>query len=145
MKPEFVEVALNPRNPYATDIFCPVNRMMLNKINPIGRIYVLTDLLLLELSGSFPTLVDLNNMIDIENKCFKDIPDEMQEELNEGNADNLPITNTVDYSVIAQEPVVETQITEEPVNEVQTTEETVVEQPVVKEATKPTKSRSKSK
>jgi len=73
----FARIMLNTNKAWNSSFYCPLNNCHLTKQSPGGVIHVVTNTIMAELL-SLPVagLIDLDNVIDLKNGCFKDMPDE---------------------------------------------------------------------
>lgn len=153
MKPEFIRVALNLRKSGSSSIFCPVNRMNLTLLNPYGKIFILTPHLLREFKGPTPTLIDMDGMIDFENKCFKDFPEPEEQvvvqiipPVIEKVTEEVIVTAPIEVKEEVTEVIVTEEVKEEVIDvPVLVTEEVITPAPVEVKETKPTHGKKTSK
>ena len=124
-KPVIVRVGLNLKKPWNNSFFDPISRVHLTLESPVGKILQVTPAIIKGLTGKVPTLLDLDRMIDLEGKCFKDI--EVKEvEIQEVEPVPEPIITIIKKEeavlILPEEPVEEVPEAVEPVEAVEAVE-----------------------
>jgi hypothetical protein len=97
-------LCLNPHKPGTSSFFDPISKLHLTKVSPVGITSKVTPAILRGLRSAtmFPTLIDMDNRLDIDNKCFRDIPEMKKTDIKKES--ELPIE---DVELVIDGPVVE--------------------------------------